>query len=84
VRRSSLALNQRDAAGSQLAEPIAVEDVMQPINRILVATDFSEDSLHALEYAKEIARRFGAQLIVLHADEMLRVAHGIESRRAAS
>ncbi|HYC23640.1 MAG TPA: universal stress protein [Candidatus Bathyarchaeia archaeon] len=60
---------------------------MQPINRILLATDFSEDSSHALEYAKEIARRFGAQLIVLHADEMLAVvpgSHLAEQRRSAA
>jgi len=60
---------------------------MQPINRILLATDFSEDSSHALEYAKEIARRFGAQLIVLHADEMLAVVPGsnlAEQRRSTA
>jgi nucleotide-binding universal stress UspA family protein len=59
---------------------------MYQINRILVATDFSDDSAHALEHAKELARRFGSQ-IVLHADEMLAVVPGsnlaVERRNAA-
>jgi nucleotide-binding universal stress UspA family protein len=38
------------------------------IDRILVATDFSLCSLAALEYAEELARRFRAELLVLHAE----------------
>lgn len=39
------------------------------IDRILLATDFSGDSALALELAKETARRFDAEVIVLHVDE---------------
>src|SRR5262245_11435938 len=39
------------------------------IDRILFATDFSKDSALALDLAKETARRFGADVIVLHVDE---------------
>ena len=42
---------------------------MIDINRILLATDFSGDSALALELAKETARRFDAEVIVLHVDE---------------
>ena len=38
------------------------------VNRILFPTDFSPSSLHALRYAEELARRFGAELIMLHVD----------------
>ena len=37
------------------------------IDRILVATDFSRCSLAALEYAEELARRLGAELLLMHA-----------------
>jgi nucleotide-binding universal stress UspA family protein len=36
------------------------------LNRILVATDFSTCSHEALEYASELARRFAAELHLLH------------------
>ncbi len=36
------------------------------LKTILVATDFSEPSEAALAYGRELARSFGAQLIVLH------------------
>ncbi len=36
------------------------------IKKILCPTDFSEYSFEALEYAKELARNFGAKLYVLH------------------
>jgi nucleotide-binding universal stress UspA family protein len=39
------------------------------LKQILVATDFSEPSEAALAYGRELARTFGAQLIVLHACE---------------
>ena len=44
---------------------------MPTFNKILSATDFSEDSNIALGYAEEIARRFGAEMIVLHVDQPL-------------
>jgi universal stress protein A len=41
------------------------------ISKILVATDFSDDSNYALSYAVEMAQRFSAELIVLHVDQPL-------------
>jgi nucleotide-binding universal stress UspA family protein len=41
----------------------------QPIRRILVATDFSEYSRRAMEYALSLAERMGASVDVLHAWE---------------
>jgi nucleotide-binding universal stress UspA family protein len=43
---------------------------MRPIKTILVATDFSEASDHALEYAVDLARRLDAQVVILHAYEL--------------
>ncbi len=40
-------------------------------NKVLCATDFSEDSNFALSYAEEIARRFSAEILVLHVDQPL-------------
>jgi nucleotide-binding universal stress UspA family protein len=42
---------------------------MVNVARILFATDLSPDSTSAFELAKETARRFGAEVIVLHVDE---------------
>lgn len=39
---------------------------MAEINKILMATDFSENSKWALTYAISIARKYGAQLTILH------------------
>ncbi len=39
--------------------------------KILAATDFSEDSSLALGYAEELARRFEAEMVVLHVDQPL-------------
>jgi len=36
------------------------------IRRILFATDFSEGSSHALPYAADIARQYGAKLFLVH------------------
>lgn len=41
----------------------------EPLNNILVPTDFSEYSQHALTYAKEIASSYDAQLQILHVIE---------------
>jgi nucleotide-binding universal stress UspA family protein len=43
-----------------------MEASMMILNQILVATDFSEPSDAALLYGRELARRFGARLHVLH------------------
>ena len=37
------------------------------LNKVLVATDFSKTSEAALAYGRELARTFGAKLIVFHA-----------------
>lgn len=40
---------------------------------ILVPTDFSEPAAHALRYASALADRFGAHLLVIHADRFVPV-----------
>jgi|RhiMetdeSRZDD1v2_1073273.scaffolds.fasta_scaffold758922_2 nucleotide-binding universal stress UspA family protein len=40
---------------------------MRPITRILVPTDFSTGSRHALELACDLATRLGVQLLIMHA-----------------
>ncbi len=40
-------------------------------SKILAATDFSDDSVRALKYAEELARKFGAEIVVLHVDQPL-------------
>jgi universal stress protein A len=39
--------------------------------KVLAATDFSDDSIYALEYAEELARRFSAEILVMHVDQPL-------------
>jgi nucleotide-binding universal stress UspA family protein len=39
--------------------------------KILVATDFSDDSNHALAFAEELARRFSAEMLLMHVDQPL-------------
>jgi len=36
------------------------------VKRILAPIDFSPDSLRALAYARDLAKRFGAELLLLH------------------
>jgi nucleotide-binding universal stress UspA family protein len=43
---------------------------MAELRRILVPTDFTETSDHALEWALDLAKRLGAALTVLHAYEI--------------
>ena len=47
---------------------------MLSIKRILAAVDFSPSSNHALEYAHELARRFEAELHLLHVTHDLATA----------
>ena len=44
---------------------------MANFTKIISATDFSEDSTLAISYAEEIARRFGAEILLLHVDQAL-------------
>ena len=39
---------------------------MRTFNKILFATDFSESSEHAFEYALALAQQFNSRLIILH------------------
>jgi nucleotide-binding universal stress UspA family protein len=39
---------------------------MKPFDKILFATDFSENSEHAFDYALTLARQFGARLTIIH------------------
>jgi nucleotide-binding universal stress UspA family protein len=60
---------------------------MPQIARILVAVDFSPGSQQALDLAGEVARRFAAEVAVLHVDEALSVIPGsdlAETRRVAA
>jgi len=45
------------------------------INRILAATDFSELATKALDYGVELARRTGAEIVVVYADPFLPPPH---------
>jgi universal stress protein A len=47
----------------------AGEEETMAIKRILVPIDFSDDSLNALAYARDFARPFGAELILLYVVE---------------
>jgi nucleotide-binding universal stress UspA family protein len=49
---------------------------MKDINSILFATDFSESSDHAFEYAFSFAKRFKCKLIILHVINELVDLHG--------
>jgi universal stress protein A len=50
---------------------------MIALKKILVATDFSEPSEAALTYGRELARQFGATLLVIHvADDVFAGAAG--------
>jgi nucleotide-binding universal stress UspA family protein len=40
---------------------------MSKITKVLVPTDFSEGADHALDYAIDVARAFGASVVVAHA-----------------
>jgi len=40
-------------------------------NKILVPTDFSEDSALALKWAEDLAKKFGSELVVVHVDQPL-------------
>lgn len=39
---------------------------MKPFDKILYATDFSENSAHAFDYALTLARKFEARLTIIH------------------
>ncbi len=39
---------------------------MKQLTKILFATDFSENSAHAFDYALTLARKFNARLLIIH------------------
>ncbi len=39
---------------------------MKQLNKILFATDFSENSAHAFDYALTLAKKFNARLLIIH------------------
>ena len=53
------------------------------LTNILVPTDFSEPSKHALNYGRQFARQFNARLHVLHTIEDVMLAGGAEVPIAA-
>lgn len=55
---------------ARLLRPAYRRDV-PTFTKILAATDFSDDSNYALGFAEELARRFGAEITVLHVDQPL-------------
>jgi nucleotide-binding universal stress UspA family protein len=53
---------------------------MIALKKILVATDFSEPSIAALDYGRELARSFGAALTLLHiVDDVVVRSYGLDS-----
>jgi nucleotide-binding universal stress UspA family protein len=60
----------RQSALARFLEP-AYGRVVPTFTKILAATDFSDDSNYALGFAEELARRFGAEITVLHVDQPL-------------
>lgn len=55
------------------------ETTMMLLEKILVATDFSEPSEAALAYGRELARTFNASLTVLHvAENVATLGYGID------
>ncbi len=55
------------------------------IARVLVPTDFSVCSMWALRYAEELARRFGAEIALVHVDQSLAPGSELaETRQAAA
>jgi nucleotide-binding universal stress UspA family protein len=51
--------------------PKCIVRLVPTINKILAATDFSDDSQNAIAYAEEVARKFSAEIVVLHVDQPL-------------
>jgi universal stress protein A len=49
---------------------MAEEGITMEIRQILAPTDFSDFSTHAIECAYELARKFGAKLLLLHVVEL--------------
>jgi nucleotide-binding universal stress UspA family protein len=68
-------MRQKDAAAASAAAPSR-----QVFTPILIPVDFSPHATAALEYAADIAERFGSSLIVLHVVAREFVAHATRQR----
>jgi nucleotide-binding universal stress UspA family protein len=66
-RASGVAHRRRRARGAAVASPSQEMDVAV---RILVGTDFSPTAERALSLAGEVARGLGAEIVLLHVDEI--------------
>ena len=51
---------------------------MMPIRTILCPTDFSDAAEHAVVYARDLAEKLGAKLLLLHVYELFRLALPVE------
>lgn len=47
------------------------------LKKILLPTDFSENSEHALQYAREFTELFDAELHILHVSHQMALEHGM-------
>ena len=61
----------RRSGAAELARGLLYLGFMNTLKEILVATDFGEASATALRYGRDLARRFGARLHVLHVVDLL-------------
>ena len=55
-------------------QPIRTRRIVRNVptfTKIIAATDFSEDSTNAFAFAEELARKFSAEIIVVHVDQPL-------------
>lgn len=55
-------------------QPIPTRRIVRNVptfTKIIAATDFSEDSTNAFAFAEELARKFSAEIIVVHVDQPL-------------
>jgi nucleotide-binding universal stress UspA family protein len=68
-----------EASGDWLVSPqlnVSGAKRMITLKNILVPTDFSEHSNKALLYGSELAKKFGAELHLMHAIEMTPLLYG--------
>ncbi len=50
--------------------------MVQPFTKVLVATDFSPSADHAIEMAADVATRYGAKLVIVHAWDVPSLGYG--------
>lgn len=57
------------------------QDAPEGIARIVAPTDFSVCSMRALRYAERLARRFGAEIVLVHVDPALLLGSEVAETR---